>query len=140
MSATHDDTAELTVYGAAVSYYTGKLEGYLRYKEIPYHFVSNSYTVGRRLVRETGTDQIPAVELPDGQFMTDATPMIDWFEAHHPEPAVIPHDPLQAFCGCPVEDHAEEWLWRTPNLDSRHDPDGQVPFRGRKVHYDSTRS
>jgi hypothetical protein len=30
-----DTTRPLRVYGAKRSYYTGKLEGYLRYKEIP---------------------------------------------------------------------------------------------------------
>jgi len=108
----HDDATELTVYGSAISYYTGKLEGYLRYKEIPYRFVTMSPAVSLRLARETGTSQIPAVELPDGRFMTDTTPMIDWFETHHPESAVIPRDPLQAFISRLVEDYAEEWLWR----------------------------
>ncbi len=109
---TSDDQAELTVYGSAISYYTGKLEGYLRYKEIPYRFVAFSPTVGQRLRTETGTSQMPAVELPDGRFMTDTTPMIDWFEKHYPESAVIPTDPLQAFVSRLVEDYAEEWLWR----------------------------
>jgi len=84
----------LRVYGASISYYTGKLEGYLRYKEIPYERV----TMGPRqvrLVRErTGASQMPAVELPDGRFMTDTTPMIAWLEAQHPEPPVLPRDPL----------------------------------------------
>lgn len=112
MSAAHAETTELTVYGATVSYYTGKLEGYFRYKEIPYRFVPISPTILRRLARETGTDQIPAVELPDGRFMTDTTPVIDWFETHHPETAVIPRDPIQAFFSRLIEDYAEEWLWR----------------------------
>jgi len=30
-----------------------------------------------------------------------------------------------------------EPLWRTSDPESRYDPDGQVPFRGRKVHYDN---
>ena len=112
MSAMHNDTTELSVYGSAISYYTGKFEGYLRYKEIPYRLVTFSPKVSRRLQRETGAAQIPAVELPDGRFMTDTTPMIDWFETHHPESAVIPRDPLQAFVSRLVEDYAEEWLWR----------------------------
>jgi hypothetical protein len=33
-----------------------------------------------------------------------------------------------------------EPLWRIEQLESRYNPDWQVPFRGRKVHYDSTRS
>jgi glutathione S-transferase len=102
----------LTVHGSEISYYTGKLEGYLRYKEIPYRFEALRPATRRRMKRETGAAQIPAVELPDGRWMTDTTPMIEWFEAQHPEPAVIPRDPLQAFMSRLVEDYAEEWLWR----------------------------
>ena len=102
----------ITLYGSAISYYTGKLEGYLRYKEIPYRFVPVNPTIVRRLRKETGADQVPAVELPDGRLMTDTTPMIDWFEAHHREHSVIPADPLQGFVCRMIEDYAEEWLWR----------------------------
>jgi glutathione S-transferase len=109
---TRNDAAEITLYGSAISYYTGKLEGYLRYKEIPYRFVPMSPAISRRLRKETGASQIPAVELGDGRFMTDTTPMIDWFEARYPEPAVIPTDPILAFVSRLVEDYAEEWLWR----------------------------
>ena len=56
---------------------------------------------------------MPLVELLDGRFMTDTTPMIAWFEAQHPEPPVIPRDPLLAFASRLLEDYAEEWLWRT---------------------------
>lgn len=100
------------VYGAKISYYTGKLEGYLRYKEIPYEFVPLSPWRTRRVRQQTGASQMPAVELPDGRFMTDTTPMIAWFEAQHPEPPVIPRDPLLAFASRLLEDYAEEWLWR----------------------------
>jgi glutathione S-transferase len=106
------ETKALRVYGSRISYYTGKLEAYLRYKELPFEFVSASPRVLRRLRRETGADQMPAVELPDGRLLTDTTPMIEWFEALHPEPAVIPRDPLQGFVSRLVEDYAEEWLWR----------------------------
>lgn len=102
----------LKVYGSAVSYYTGKLEGYLRYKEIPYTLIPFSPTTQRRLKKKTGTAQVPAAELPDGRFMTDTTPMIDFLEAAHPLPAVIPADPLQAFMSRLLEDYADEWLWR----------------------------
>ena len=67
---------KLVVYGSAISYYTGKLEGYLRYKEIPYEFVPFAPLTQRMIVRKTGTAQMPAVELPDGRFMTDTTPTI----------------------------------------------------------------
>jgi glutathione S-transferase len=107
-----DSQAGLRVYGAKVSYYTGKLEAYLRYKEIAYEFVSAGPTWMRRMRERTGAGQLPALELPDGRWMTDTTPMIAWLEAQHPEPPVIPTDPLQAFFSRLVEDYAEEWLWR----------------------------
>ncbi|MAI24866.1 MAG: glutathione S-transferase [Spirochaeta sp.] len=102
----------LKVYGASISYYTGKLEGYLRYKEIPYEFVPFNRKIMSMLSRQTGTSQMPAVELPDGRFMTDTTPMIDFLESAYPEPSVIPPEPVQGFMTRLVEDYAEEWLWR----------------------------
>ncbi|MCP4907460.1 MAG: hypothetical protein GY910_20980 [bacterium] len=33
MSVTHNDATALAVYGSAIFYYTGKVEGHLRYKE-----------------------------------------------------------------------------------------------------------
>lgn len=102
----------LRVHGAAVSYYTGKLEGYLRYKEIPYERVALGPSGMRRLRERTGAAQMPALELPDGRFLTDTTPTIAWLEARHPDPPVIPRDPLQGFVSRLVEDYAEEWLWR----------------------------
>jgi glutathione S-transferase len=106
------DERGVRVYGVEVSYYTGKLEGYLRYKEIPYELIGMGPTTGGKLARETGASQVPAVELPDGRWLTDTTPIIDWFESQRPTPAVIPEDPFQAFVSRLVEDYADEWLWR----------------------------
>ncbi len=105
-------TPETKLYGLRVSYYTGKMEAYLAYKEIPHEFVVLSPTLMRRLSEETGAAQMPAVELPDGRFMTDTTPMIVWFEREYPQPAVIPEDPALRFFSYLIEDYAEEWLWR----------------------------
>ncbi len=104
------DVGPLKVYGSELSYYTGKLEAYLRYKEIPYELITdNPFPLLRK---RTGVAQVPGVELPDGRWLTDTTPIIAWLETQQPEPAVIPHDPLQAFVSLLVEDYADEWLWR----------------------------
>lgn len=103
----------LKVYGLKVSYFTGKLEGYLRYKEIPHEYCSataNYFT--KILPRETGALQVPAVQLDDGRWMTDTSPMIDWFETQYPEHPILPADPVQAFISRLIEDYADEWLWR----------------------------
>lgn len=103
----------LKVYGLKVSYFTGKLEAYLRYKEIPYEFCPMTAREFMRTIPEkTGAMQMPAVELPDGRWMTDTSPMIDWFETEHPDAPILPADPAQAFLCRLIEDYADEWLWR----------------------------
>jgi len=122
----------LRVYGSEISYYTGKLEGYLRYKELPYQRIAMTPRVGRRVARQTGASQMPAVELPDGRWLTDTTPTIDWFEAQHPSPAVLPADPLQAFASRLVEDYADEWMWR-PAMHYRWSYSADARLLSRKI-------
>lgn len=55
---------------------------------------------------------MPALERADGRWMSDSTPIIQWFEAAYTTPAVIPQDPLQRFFSLLLEDYADEWLWR----------------------------
>ncbi|BFM15941.1 glutathione S-transferase family protein [Maricurvus nonylphenolicus] len=101
------------VYGLALSYFTGKLEGYLRCKGIDYTSVNMDYRMFGGLIPEkTGAAQMPAVELADGRWMTDTTAIIQWFEQTHTDNPIIPTDPVQAFICYLIEDYADEWLWR----------------------------
>jgi hypothetical protein len=52
----------LLVYGSSISYFTGKLEGYLRYKEIPYQLVPMTPLVRNKVGRRTGATQMPPLE------------------------------------------------------------------------------
>ena len=102
-----------TLYGMDVSYFTGKLEAYLRYKRVPYVRVE---TTQRLLLgplrRHTGVMKVPVVVTPEGRWLQDSTPMIDWFEARFAAGAVLPDDAVQATCCRLLEDYADEWLWR----------------------------
>lgn len=104
--------SDIKLYGLRISYYTGKMEAYLRYREIPYEFITLNRSRMKMLEEKTGAAQMPAVELPDGRFMTDTTAMIGWFEEHYGGRTVIPEDPILEFFSYLVEDYAEEWLWR----------------------------
>jgi len=127
------DARPLRVYGSEISYFTGKLEGYLRYKEIPYERIATTRRYWERIIpRETGVAQMPAVELPDGRWLTDTTPIIDWLETQWPEPAVVPRDPLQGFVSRLLEDYADEWLWR-PALHYRWSYRGDALLLSRKI-------
>lgn len=109
----HAPELPLTVYGSNISYFTGKMEMYLRAKGIPYSFITLN---GRRhmplLQRQTGATQVPAIMLADGRWMTDTTPMIAWLEQRWPNPPILPPDPEQRFFSLLLEDYADEWLWR----------------------------
>ena len=102
----------LVVYGTTASYYTGKLEGYLRAKGIPYRLEPFSESNMRRAAGHTGVVQIPQVECPDGSWLVDTTLIIEYFERTRPEPRVTPRDPAVAFVSRLIEDYADEWLWR----------------------------
>jgi glutathione S-transferase len=102
----------LVVYGTDCSYYTGKLEAYLRAKGIAYRVEPFSESNIRRAARHTGVVQIPQVECPDGTWLVDTTLIVEYFERTRPEPAVAPRDPAVRFVSCLLEDYGDEWLWR----------------------------
>jgi glutathione S-transferase len=96
-----------------VSYYSGKIEMYMRYKEIPFERVElTASRVVDVLYKNTGIMKVPAVETADGRWLKDSTPMIDWFEKEYPESEVVPKEPVRLFLSKLVEDYADEWLWR----------------------------
>jgi glutathione S-transferase len=99
------------VYGSKISYYTGKLESYLRYKEVGYESLPLA-PHGKAIKLNTGTLQMPAVERDDGRWMSDSTPIIAQLEKEYPEAPVIPSDPVVRFIALLMEDYADEWLWR----------------------------
>lgn len=119
--------AGMEVHGLDLSYFTGKFEAFIRYKEIPHRRIEMSLGGMRRVARATGLAQMPAVKLPDGRWMSDSTPMIEWIDARLPGPKVLPEDPLQRFFSRLLEDYADEWLWR-PALHYRwsYQPDARL--------------
>ena len=102
----------LKVYGSRISYYTGKLETYLRFRGLPYASLPLSGHQ-KTLIAETGVSQMPVVALPDGRWMTDTTPMLAWLDAQQDGPRIYPADPALNFIALLIEDYADEWLWRS---------------------------
>jgi glutathione S-transferase len=116
-----DPILPLTVYGPEVSYFTGKLEAVLRFMELPYRAVAKGPV---EVAGPTGVAQVPALQLADGRWLTDTTPILAWLDARYPEHGVIPRDPGLAFFSRLLEDYADEWLWR-PAMHYRWDyPEG----------------
>jgi glutathione S-transferase len=115
-----DEQAPLRVHGSAISYYTGKLEGYLRYKERPYQLVPLGPRQMRRI--RDGVSRATRAHV-EGVYLKT----LDHLEAAFAErPYLLGARPTLADFGF----FASMF---------RHDAEGQVPFRGRKVHYHNAR-
>ena len=103
--------AGLEVYGVSVSYFTGKLETYLRYKGIDYTLRS-PFARAKEILPEAGAIQVPMVRWHDGRWMSDSTPIIAHLESEFPAFPIMPADPVARFVALLIEDYADEWLWR----------------------------
>ncbi len=113
MTLRHPEIEPLTVYVADMSYFSGKMEAYLRYKEIRYERrVINTKIMRDEVLPATGLMKVPVLRLADGRWLKDTTPMIDWFEARYPESPVVPTDPTRRFLSKLIEDYTDEWCWR----------------------------
>lgn len=122
-----------TLYVMDISYFSGKVESYLRYKEIPYRreTVTHRTLVGY-VGKRTGVAQVPAMELDDGTWLRESSTMIRWLEERHPSPPIISTDPVEAFIGALIEDYCDEWLWR-PAMWWRWVPETTRRHLGRRI-------
>jgi len=104
----------LTAYVADVSYFSGKLEAYLRYKEVPYHRQTiNVNIMVNEVYANTRMMKMPAVKLNDGKWLKDTTPMLEWFDQQKQAFSIYPEDPVTHFLAVLIEDYADEWCWRS---------------------------
>jgi glutathione S-transferase len=101
----------MKVWGVSVSYFTGKLEAYLRYKSLKYEF-EHPFADQARIREQVGAIQVPLLERDDGRWMSDSTPILRHLDQEHPEPSVYPEDQVVRFIALLIEDYADEWLWR----------------------------
>nr|WP_272886781.1 glutathione S-transferase N-terminal domain-containing protein [Phenylobacterium aquaticum] len=115
-----------------LSYFTGKLEGYLRAKGIAFRFVEMDTADFRRCARATGVAQMPQLETPDGGWLTDTTAIIAHFEEAVPEPRLHPVDTPARFLSLLMEDAFDEWLWR-PALYHRWAFEEDARLMGRQI-------
>lgn len=95
-----------TLYGGAISYYTGKARAYLRYKNVPFIEEGGS----REIFERVGRRIIPVLHTPDDELIQDTTDIIDFIEQKFPEPTVYPEDPVQRLVSLLFEVYGDEWL------------------------------
>ena len=100
----------LVLYGWQLSYYTGKLLSYLRYKGIPFDEREvDLLTLVWRIKRETGEVVMPVLVTPEGEWLQDTSAIIDRLELQQPQPAIAPAGPVQRFASSLLEAWGDEW-------------------------------
>jgi len=104
-----------TLIGTAVSLYTGKARGYLRWKNIPFREQLSTAQVYKSVILpRVGWAVVPVLlhddGSEDGAVVQDTTEIIDYVEAHAPGPSVYPDGPVQKLAALILELFGDEWL------------------------------
>ncbi len=126
-------TKDFKFYTMDLSYFSGKLEMYFRYKEIPFdRFEPTAREFEEILCANTGSEQMPQVydarpHIPvNKRWLRDTSPIIEYIEQDplikSTSRAVIPACGVQAFFQRLLEDYADEYLWR-PAMFWRWEPE-----------------
>ncbi len=97
-------------YAAEISYFSGKVRPFFRYKDVPYEEIAPTPEVYREIILpRTGLGFIPVVVTPDDQVLQDTSEILDELERRFPEPPVYPPTPLQRVVAYLIELYADEF-------------------------------
>ena len=100
-----------TLWGGPLSLYSGKARAYLIKKRIPYRELYPSHPdFPRRIMPAIGLFVVPVLEAPDGTIVQDTTDIIEYLDARHPEPNLVPESKLQEAVAWLVSAFASEGL------------------------------
>ena len=118
--------------GGPGSPYSLKMRAVLRYRRLPHNWiVPSGYLMESGELKDVGKRMIPVMQLPDGRYWADTTPMILELEKLHQGRSLLPDDPADRFLARLVEDFADEWLV-LPMFDYRWDAELDQAFCSRR--------
>jgi glutathione S-transferase len=104
-------TGRYVMYGAEVSYFTGKLRPALRRKGIDFvERLATPQAYREVILPRTGLAFIPVLVTPEGETLQDTSEILDWLERRFPEPALYPRTPFQSVAAHLIEVYADEFL------------------------------
>ena len=95
--------------GMDVSPYTMKVHAYLTYKGVFWEWLPRNLRTEKIFRQHAQVQLIPILFLADGSSMQDSTPIIEYLEAKHPDPAIYPGDPSLRFLAALLEEFGDEW-------------------------------
>jgi len=97
------------IFGAEMSPYSVKVRSYFRYKGIPQQWIVRNMETQAEYQKYAKLPIVPLVVTPEGEGVQDSTPILERFEAAHPEPSIHPGDPVAAFVSALLEEFGDEW-------------------------------
>jgi glutathione S-transferase len=98
------------IFGSELSPYSVKVRSYFRYKGLPHAWTPRTVQNQAEFDALAKLPLIPLVVGPDGKPMQDSTPIIEAVEQRHPQPSIVPPDPVGAFVSVVFEEWGDEWL------------------------------
>jgi glutathione S-transferase len=99
------------LYGAEISYFTGKVRAYLRWKDIAFEEIQADANVFKEIILpRVGFPAIPVLISPEDTCLQDSTDIIDTLESRHGGPSVYPVTPCQKLAALLLETFGDEWL------------------------------
>ncbi len=108
-----------TLHGWHLSYYTGKVLCYLRYKGIDFDGPrASAWTLLHQIKRRFGAAVMPVLVTPQGEWIQDSGDIIDRLEQRYPQRSVTPNDAVVRFASCVMEAWGDEW-WVPVAMHSR---------------------
>lgn len=100
-----------TLYGAEVSYFTGKARAFLDWKRADYKEVVASREVYASVILpRVGWPVVPVVACPDGETLQDTSDIIDTLDARLGGSSVFPDGAVQKLAALLFELVGDEWL------------------------------
>lgn len=96
MDTTRPTGNAYTLWGGALSLYTGKVRSYLIKTGIPYREYYTCHPEYReRVFKAVQLGVAPILESPDGDTVQDTTDILEYLERKHPATSMIPGTPVQ---------------------------------------------
>lgn len=99
------------MYGGEISWYSGKLRAYLRYKDVPHQELPSGRDVYKTVILpRVGWPVIPVVITPENEVLQDTSDIIDELERRFVTAPVLPSGPRQKVLALMLEVYGDEWL------------------------------
>ena len=104
-----EKTPGFRLMGLEPSPYTMKVDSFLKFKSIPYQWVSRNLKAETEYQAHAKVQLIPLLFLPNGDTMQDSTPILERLDAEYPRPTIHPESKALWFLSCLFEEFGDEW-------------------------------